>query len=77
MDNKLFLEEEKKLLQAKHQLESAEARDRKKERNQRTRRLIQLGALFESVCPRLRSMEIEEIKNMLEKHMENEKEKIQ
>ena len=34
-------ENEKKLLQAKHRLEEAQMRDRKKERNARTRRLIQ------------------------------------
>lgn len=35
--------EEKKLLQAKHRLEEAQARDRVKERKARTRRLIQEG----------------------------------
>ena len=34
-------EQEKKLLQAKHRMEEAEARNRKKERSIRTRRLIQ------------------------------------
>ena len=37
--------EEKKLLQAKHRLEEAQARDRVKERKARTRRLIQEGAV--------------------------------
>ena len=41
MENKkMMTEEEKKLLQAKHRLEAAEARNRQKERKQRTRRLI-------------------------------------
>ena len=40
-------EEEKKLLQAKHRLEEAQARDRVKERKARTRRLIQEGAILE------------------------------
>ena len=35
---------EKKLLQAQHRLEEAQARDRVKERKARTRRLIQEGA---------------------------------
>ena len=40
--------EEKKLLQAKHRLEEAQARDRVKERKARTRRLIQEGAVIEN-----------------------------
>ena len=44
-------EEEKKLLQAKHRLEEAQARDRAKERKERTRRLIQEGAILEKVFP--------------------------
>ena len=44
-------EEEKKLLQAKHRLEEAQARDRVKERKARTRRLIQKGAILEKVFP--------------------------
>ena len=42
--------EEKKLLQAKHRLEEAQARDRVKERKARTRRLIQEGAVLERCC---------------------------
>lgn len=48
---------EKKLLQAKHRLEEAQMRDRKKERNARTRRLIQEGAILEKVLPEARTME--------------------
>ena len=44
-------EEEKKLLQAKHRLEEAQARDRAKERKERTQRLIQEGAILEKVFP--------------------------
>ena len=58
-------EEEKQLLQAKHRLEAAEARNRKQERNQRTRRLIQIGAILESVLPEVQSMELEEVKREL------------
>ena len=43
--------EEKKLLQAKHRLEEAQARDWVKERKARTRRLIQEGAVLEKVLP--------------------------
>ena len=39
-------ETEKKLIQAKHRLEEAQARNREKERKARTRRLIQEGAIF-------------------------------
>ena len=44
-------DEEKKLSQAKHRLEEAQARDRAKERKERTRRLIQEGAILEKVFP--------------------------
>ena len=50
-------ENEKKLLQAKHRLEEAQMRDRKKERNARTHRLIQEGAILEKVLPEVRTME--------------------
>ena len=42
---------EKEALQAKHRAESAEARNRVKERKARTRRLIQEGAILEKVFP--------------------------
>ena len=48
---------EKKLLQAQHRLEKAQARDRVKERKARTRRLIQEGAILEKVLPEVRTME--------------------
>lgn len=44
-------DEEKNLLQAKHRLEEAQARNRVKERKERTRRLIQEGAILEKVFP--------------------------
>ena len=40
---------QKKLLQAKHRREEAQMRDRAKERKERTRRLIQEGAILEKV----------------------------
>ena len=46
---------EKKLLQAQHRLEEAQARDRVKERKTRTRRLIQKGAILEKVLPEVRT----------------------
>ena len=48
---------EKKLLQARHRLEEAQARDRVNERKARTRRLIQEGAILEKVLPEVRTME--------------------
>lgn len=50
-------ETEKKLLQAQHRLEEAQAQDRVKERKIRTRRLIQEGAILEKVLPEVRAME--------------------
>ena len=56
---------EKKLLQAKHRLEEAQARDRVKERKARTRRLIQEGAILEKVLPVVSSMELDELEYFL------------
>ena len=55
-------EQEKKMLQAKHRMEEAEARNRKKERSIRTPRLIQEGAILESVFPQAQHMELEALK---------------
>ena len=62
-------EQEKKLLQAKHRMEEAEARNRKKERSIRTRRLIQEGAILESVFPQVQHMELEALKAILEQRL--------
>jgi len=62
-------EMEKRLKQAKHRLEEAEARDRKKERAIRTRRLIQEGAILESVFPQAQHMDLEALKAILEKRL--------
>lgn len=56
---------EKKLLQARHRLEQAEARNREKERKARTRRLIQEGAILESVFPQVKALELEEVQQFL------------
>lgn len=58
-------EDEKKILQAKHRVEEAEARNRVKERKARTRRLIQEGALLESIAPSVRDMSMEQLKREL------------
>ena len=56
---------EKKLLQAQHRLEEAQARDRVKERKARTRRLIQEGAILEKVLPEVRTMEPSAVEDYL------------
>ena len=67
-----MMEQEKKMLQAKHRMEEAEARNRKKERSLRTRRLIQEGAILESVFPQAQYMELEALKAILEKRLGTE-----
>ena len=56
---------EKKLLQAQHRLEEAQARDRVKERKARTRRLIQEGAILEATLPYTKNMTLDEIREYL------------
>lgn len=58
-------EDEKKLLQAKHRLEEAEARDRVRERKARTRRLIQEGAILEKVLPQALHVELNKLEQFL------------
>lgn len=65
-------EDEKKLLQAKHRQEAIEARNRQKERKQRTRRLIQQGAILESVFPQAQMMELDDLKVELERRFKAE-----
>lgn len=60
-------EDEKKLLQAKHRQEAVEARNRQKERKQRTRRLIQQGAILENVFPEAQIMDLDNLKMELER----------
>lgn len=64
-DKKTMTSEEKALLQAKHRQEEAEARNRRKERNARTHRLIQEGAILESVAPYIREMDLDLLKREL------------
>ena len=53
-------------------MEEAEARNRKKERSARTRRLIQEGAILESVFPQAQYMELEALKAILEQRLGTE-----
>lgn len=61
-NNRPMTEDEKKLLQAQHRMEAIEARNRQKERKARTRRLIQMGAVLESVFPEVQTMELDDVK---------------
>ena len=58
-------EEQKKMIQARHRLEEAQNRDRVRERKERTRRLIQEGAILEKVFPQLTGLELSELENRL------------
>ena len=60
---------EKKLLQAQHRLEEAQARDRVKERKTRTRRLIQEGAILEKVLPEIQAVELSELEGYLSRKL--------
>lgn len=60
-------DKEKKVLQAKHRVEAAEARSRVQERKARTRRLIQEGAILESVYPQCAELELETLKSELKR----------
>ena len=62
-------EDEKKLLQAKHRLEEAEARNRVRDRKARTRRLIQEGAVLEKVFPQIVTVELEKLEEFLHSRM--------
>ena len=65
-------EDEKKLLQAKHRHEAVEDRNRQKERKQRTRRLIQQGAILENVFPEAQIMDLDNLKMELERRLSAE-----
>lgn len=65
-------EDEKKLLQAKHRQEAVEARNRQKERKQRTRRLIQQGAILENLFPEAQIMDLDNLKMELERRLSAE-----
>ena len=61
-------EEQKKLIQERHRLEEAQARDRVKERKARTRRLIQEGAILEKVFPPAMRLDLNELEDVLREH---------
>lgn len=59
----------KELIQAQYRLDAIKARNRKNERNMRTRRLIQQGAILESVLPEVKNMQLDDIKQELQKRL--------
>ena len=62
----IFLtDDEKKLIQAKHRLEQAENRNRKKERTERNHRLIVEGAILEKLLPEIKTMNFTDIEGYL------------
>ena len=60
---------EKELTQARHRLEAAEARNRVRERKDRTRRLIQEGAILEKVYPQAVNMDLERLEAALRRRI--------
>ena len=60
---------EKEILQARHRQEETEAREKIKARKQRTRRLIQEGAILEKAFPMAQHMELEQLQIVLEKNL--------
>ena len=61
--------EEKKLLQAKHRLEEAQARDRVKERKAGTGRLIQEGAVRKKGRPEVKAVGLENWEEYLRRRL--------
>lgn len=64
-------EDEKKLIQARHRLEAVQARNRVQERKARTRRLIQEGAIPESVWPEVRDIPMADLPRKLHDKLSN------
>ena len=58
-------DDEKKLILAKHRLDQAENRNRKKERTERNHRLIVEGAILEKFLPEVKTMNLTEIEGYL------------
>src|SRR5699024_7661285 len=66
---KSMTSEEKKLLQAKHRLEEAQARDRGTGRKARTRRLTQEGAVLEKVLPEVQTVGLDNLEEYLRRKL--------
>ena len=59
------------MIQARHRLEAAQARSRVQERKARTRRLIQEGAILESVWPEVRDIPMADLPRKLHDKLSN------
>ena len=59
-------ENEKKLVQAQHRLEEAQARSREKERKARTHRLIKEGAVLEKVYPKIKEIPLDDLEEYMQ-----------
>ncbi len=75
-DEERLKELEKKIEQIKVQKQQVESRLKEKERKERTRRLIQVGAIFEKYFDVADVDQAEKIAFALKKYVENNKEKI-
>jgi hypothetical protein len=75
-DEERLKELEKKIEQIKVQKQQVESRLKEKQRKERTRRLIQVGAIFEKYFDISDVDQAEKIAFALKKHVENNKEKI-
>ncbi|MEE0954279.1 MAG: DUF3847 domain-containing protein [Eubacterium sp.] len=60
---------EKKVTQIKNQIQEKKQRDLVRERKERTRRLIQEGAILESAVPQVKEIPVEELKDFLEQRI--------
>ena len=75
-DEERLKELEKKIEQIKVKKQQVESRLKEKQRKERTRRLIQVGAIFEKYFDIADVDQAEKIAFALKKHVENNKEKI-
>jgi hypothetical protein len=75
-DEEHLKELEKKIEQIKVKKQQVESRMKEKQRKERTRRLIQVGAIFEKYFEIADVDQAEKIAFVLKKHVENNREKI-
>ncbi|HWK24757.1 MAG TPA: hypothetical protein VNS08_17220 [Ureibacillus sp.] len=75
-DAERLLELEKKMEQLKARKQQVESRMKEKERKERTRRLIQVGAIFEKYFDIEDVNQAEKIAFAMREHVEKNKEKI-
>ena len=64
-DKKIMTPEEKALFTGKTPPRRSRSRNRKKERDARTHRLVQEGAILESIVPHIKEMDLDSLKREL------------